>query len=128
MKKNVGLIGKGLWGLKLKSKLSKNSNLKFVCGKKTNYSKLIKRNNIDWIFVASPNNTHYKIVEKCLKLKVNVFCEKPLTNSYLNSKKLFKIAKENKVKLFVSDVYSFHNKSINKLKRLNTVYRSKKVN
>ena len=38
MKINVGLIGRGKWGLKLKSKLIKNSNLKFVCGKKTNYS------------------------------------------------------------------------------------------
>ena len=47
MKKNVGLIGKGQWGLKIKSKLLKNSNLKFVCGKKTNYSKLIKKNKID---------------------------------------------------------------------------------
>ena len=43
MKKNVGLIGKGYWGLKLKSKLLKNSNLKFVVGKKTNYSELIKK-------------------------------------------------------------------------------------
>ena len=128
MKKNVGLIGKGYWGLKLKSKLLKNSNLKFVVGKKTNYSELIKKNNISWVFVASPNNTHYQIVEKCLKLKVNVFCEKPLTNSHLKSKKLFKLAKKNKVKLFVSDVYAFHNRSVNKLKRQNIVSRSKQVN
>ena len=127
MKKNVGLIGKGKWGLVLKSKLLKNSNLKFVCGKKTNYSKLIKKENIDWIFVASPNNTHYQIVKKCLKLKVNVFCEKPLANIYSDSKKLFELAKKNKVKLFVSDIYDFHNKSVNKLKRQNIVCRSKKV-
>ena len=68
MKINVGLIGKGKWGLKLKSKLIKNSNLKFVCGKKNNYSKLIRENNINWVFVATPNNTHYNIVKKCLKL------------------------------------------------------------
>ena len=63
MKINVGLIGKGKWGLKLKSKLIENSNLKFVCGKKTNYSKLIRENNINWVFVATPNNTHYNIVK-----------------------------------------------------------------
>ncbi len=127
MKKNIGLIGKGQWGLKLKSKLLKNSNLKFVCGKKTNYSKLIKKDKLDWIFVASPNNTHHQIVKKCLKLKVNVFCEKPLTSSYLDSKKLFKLAKDNNVKLFVSDIYCYHDKSINRLKRQNIVFRSKKV-
>ena len=127
MKTNVGLIGKGKWGLKLKSKLKKNSNLKFVCGKKFNYSKLIRKNNVKWVFIATPNNTHYEIVKKCLNLKVNVFCEKPLTESFANSKNLFNLARKNKVKLFVSDVYSFHNKKINKLKSNNIIYRSKKV-
>ena len=127
MKIDVGLIGKGKWGLKLKSKLIKNSNLKFVCGKKINYSKLIKKNNIEWVFIATPNNTHYEIVKKCLNLKVNVFCEKPLTESFANSKNLFNLARKNKVKLFVSDVYSFHAKKINKLKLNNIIYRSKKV-
>jgi len=127
MKVNVGLIGRGKWGLKLKSKLIKNSNLKFVCGKKTNYSKLIRKNNIKWVFIATPNQTHYQIVKKCLNLKVNVFCEKPLTETFLNSKSLFNLANKNKVKLFVSDVYSFHNKKINKLKSNNIIYRSKKV-
>jgi len=127
MKINVGLIGRGKWGLKLKSKLIKISNLKFVCGKKTNYSKFIKKNNINWVFIATPNNTHYKIVKECLNLKVNVFCEKPLTDSLLSSKKLFNLANKNKVKLFVSDVYSYHNKKINKLKLNNIIYRSKKV-
>jgi len=127
MKTNTGLIGRGKWGIKLKSKLIKNTNLKFMCGKDTNYSKLIKKNNVNWVFIATPNHTHYKIVKNCLNLKVNVFCEKPLTESLLNSKNLFNIAKKNKVKLFVSDVYSFHNKKISKLKTKNIVYRSKKV-
>ncbi len=127
MKANVGLIGRGQWGSKIKNKLKNYSNLKFVCGRKNNYLKLAKKYNIDWIFIATPNKTHYQIVKKCLNLKVNVFCEKPLTESFLNSKNLFKIAKKNKVKLFVSDIYSFHNKKINKLKSKNIVYRSKKV-
>ena len=52
---NVGLIGKGKWGSKLKSKLLEKSNLKFICGKKNNYIKLIKKNNINWVFIATPN-------------------------------------------------------------------------
>ena len=124
---NVGLIGKGKWGSKIKLKLSEKSNLKFICGKKNNYIKLIKKNNINWVFIATPNQTHYQIVKKCLNLKVNVFCEKPLTYSFLNAKKLFNLANKNKVKLYVSDVYSFHNKKINKLKPNSIIYRSKKV-
>ena len=34
MNVDVGLVGKGKWGLKVKSKLIKISNLKFICGKK----------------------------------------------------------------------------------------------
>lgn len=127
MRTNVGLIGRGKWGSKLKSKLIKNSNLKFVCGKRTNYIKLIKKNRINWMFIATPNHVHYKIVKDCLNLKINVFCEKPLTESLLQSRNLFKIAKKNKVKLFVSDIYSFHHKKINRLKSKNLIYRSKKV-
>ena len=127
MRINVGLIGRGRWGTKIKSKLIKNSNVKFVCGKGANYLKLIKKNNINWVFIATPNHTHYKIVKNCLNLKANVFCEKPLTESLLQSRSLFRIAKKNKVKLFVSDVYSFHYKKINRLKSKNLIYRSKKV-
>ena len=41
---NVGLIGKGRWGSKLKSKLIKKSNLKFICGKEKNYSNTVTSN------------------------------------------------------------------------------------
>ena len=125
MKSNVGLIGKGKWGSLLKSKLIDISNLKFVIGKKKNYLNFIRNNKLNWVFVATPNNTHFEIVKSCLNSKVNVFCEKPLTTSYLDAKKLFKIAKKNKVKLYVSDVYSFHNKKIKKILLSNKIVRSK---
>ena len=34
MKINVGLIGKGKWGQKIKKKLNRLTNLKFISGKK----------------------------------------------------------------------------------------------
>ena len=125
MKFNVGLIGKGKWGSLLKSKLTDISNLKFVLGKKKNYLNFIRENKLNWVFVATPNNTHFGIVKNCLNSGVNVFCEKPLTINYLDAKKLFKIAKKNKVKLYVSDVYSFHNKKIKKILLSNKIVRSK---
>ena len=108
MKLNVGLIGKGKWGKIVKQKLSILSNLKFTCGKKKDYSKLIKSSNIKWVFIVTPNKTHYKLVKMCLKNRVNVFCEKPLCLSLLQAKKLILIAKKNKVKLYVSDIYNFY--------------------
>lgn len=128
MRLNVGLIGKGKWGTILKSKLTEIANLKFVLGKNKNYFDFIRANKLSWVFIATPNNTHFELVKNCLNLKVNVFCEKPLAINYLEAKKLIKIAKKNKVKLYVSDVYSFHNKKPKKILLKNRIIRSKKSN
>ena len=124
---DVGLIGRGKWGSLIKNKLSDISNLRFISGKKTKFENFIKNHQVKWVFVATPNNTHFKIVKKCLKMNTNVFCEKPLTTTYKSSKELYKIAKKNKVKLYVSDIYSFHKKKNFKLKNKNIIFRSKNV-
>ena len=127
MRVNVGLIGKGKWGSVLKSKITDIANLKFALGKKDDYLDLIKNNHLDWVFVATPNSTHFKIVKNCLNFRINVFCEKPISTNYIEAKKLFQIAKKNKVKLYISDVYSFHNKKIKKVFLFNKVFRSKNI-
>ena len=96
MRTNVGLIGKGKWGNLIKSNLKKISNLKFISGKKKDYFSLIKNENLNWIFIATPNDTHYKIVKNCLNLGINVFCEKPLTTSFIKTKQLINISKKKK--------------------------------
>lgn len=128
MKINVGLIGKGKWGQKIKKKLNKLANLKFIYGKKNNYTKIIKKEKIQWAFIATPNSTHYKIVKECIQNGVNVYCEKPLSESVDETKKLIDLAKKKKVKLFVSDLYNYYSNKVNKLKIENLVYRSKLVN
>ena len=127
MKINVGLIGKGKWGSKIKNNLSQISNLKFVCGKKQEYFSKLKKNKIEWIFVATPNKTHYKIVKECLKNDVNVFCEKPLCLSYKKAKSLVDLSKKKKLKLYISDIYEYHSHKIKKLQKFNSVYRCKLV-
>jgi len=74
------------------------------------YEKKLK--NIDWIFIATPDKTHFKLVKKFLLKKINVFCEKPLTLKFKQSIELFKIAKKNKVKLYVDDIQIFLKKKI----------------
>jgi len=123
LRKNVGLIGIGNWGKILKDKLSANSNLIFFANSKTKYEKKLK--NIDWIFVATPDRTHFKLVKKFLLKKINVFCEKPLTLKSKQSIELFKIAKKNKVKLYVDDIQIFLKKKII-LKKKNYILRKKK--
>ena len=118
----VGLIGTGKWGNILKKKLNKNSNLIFAANSKLNYKKKLK--DLDWVFVATPDKTHFRIVRNLLNLKKNVFCEKPLTLNYKKSKILFDLAKKKGTKLYVDDIQNFYKKKIN-IKKINIITRKK---
>ncbi len=108
--KNVCLIGHGYWGKVLLSKLKTISKVNLVQSKKTPYIEEIT--NCSWVFIATPNHTHYDIVETCLLSGKNVFCEKPLTLSLEKSKKLFEISSKMGVKLYVSDVENYGKNNI----------------
>jgi len=102
----IGLIGYGYWGKKLHEKIKKLSlDVEFICRSKDNYYSKLK--DVDWVFVATPDNTHYEIVKKCLWAGKNVFCEKPLTPTYEQSEKLYRLAKMKNVKLYVDDVFNY---------------------
>ena len=103
--KNVGLIGYGYWGKILHSKLDSISKVKFICKSKDNY--INKLDLVDWVFIATPDKTHYEITKSCIENGKNVFCEKPLTLTLKKSKNLFKLAETCKVKLYVDDVFNY---------------------
>ena len=108
---NFVLVGKGSWGSKLYLNLKKIGNVIKIIRSKNNY-KDIDLKNIDWIIIASPNNLHYQHVKFFLEKKINVFCEKPLTTSYDLTKKLIKVSKKNKTKLYIDDIEIFKTKKI----------------
>ncbi len=105
MNLNVGLIGYGKWGKILHKKLEKFCDVKFICTSKDDYISQLE--NVDWVVVATPDKTHYKIVEDCLLFGKNVFCEKPLTLTYEESEVLYQIADYHNVKLYVDDVQNW---------------------
>lgn len=119
---NIGVIGRGKWGKRVINVLKNQSKIQFVFGRKSNYRKFNK--NIKWVFVLSSNKSHYKICKFYLENKINVFCEKPLTLNYKQSKYLFNIASKNKCVLYVDDIETFKNKKII-LKNKNFVIRKK---
>ena len=121
-KKKIGVIGCGRWGKKVINVLKKISIIKFVCNSKNSYKS--QNLNVDWIFVLTTNKTHFKIVKFFLMKKKNVFCEKPLTTSLKKSEILFKIAKKNKVKLYVDDIENYKYKKISIYKK-NIIIRKK---
>lgn len=102
---NTCLVGFGNWGKLLYKKLEKITKVVKILDSK-NYS-LKELDHIDWIIIATPNNTHYKIIKDFLKIKKNIFCEKPLVLKYSQAVKLYNIAEKNNVKIIVSDLSNY---------------------
>ncbi len=84
-----------------KKNLIKFSNT-FKCKGYLNYNDLLNNDLIDLAIVLTPSGTHYKIVKKFLKAKINVLCEKPLTLLPKENIDLSKLANKNKVILSVA--------------------------
>ena len=103
--KKVGLLGLGYWGKIINEKLENFCDVKFTCQSKDTY--IDKLDSVDWVVISTPNDTHYEIVKKCLWSGKNVFCEKPLTLTYEQSEKLFRIAEMRNVKLYVDDIQNY---------------------
>jgi predicted dehydrogenase len=113
---NVGLIGNGYWGKILYEKLKDISNIVFVCNSSDDYFNRLSE--VEWVFIATPNETHYTIVRDCLYSNTNVFCEKPLTLSYKRSTELFNLADSMDVKLYVDDVFNYRVETVDLQKLL----------
>ena len=103
--KKVGLIGPGYWGKIINEKLEKFCDVKFTCRSKDTY--LDRLDEVDWVVVATPNDTHYVIVRNCISAGKNVFCEKPLTLTEEQSKLLFDYAEKKGIKLYVDDIQNY---------------------
>jgi hypothetical protein len=127
MKKKIGVIGCGNWGVKVIKILKKISSVEFVCDSKSNLKKL-SLSKIDWIFILTPDNTHYNLVKFFLNKKCNVFCEKPLSRNYAKSLKLFELSKKNNKKLYVDDIENFKKKKIKTHSKKYSIFRAKKDN
>lgn len=71
------------------------------------YKDMFQDENIDIVYIATPHNSHYKIMKEALESNKHVFCEKAIT---LNSKQLDECVKIARAKnLVISDgVTLFH--------------------
>ncbi|MDC3030213.1 Gfo/Idh/MocA family oxidoreductase [Candidatus Pelagibacter sp.] len=125
----IGIIGFGSWGKKIFKRLKKNKRIEiiFIETTKKKYSKLYCE--ADWIYIATPFDTHFKIVRKFLLLKRNVFCEKPLSFNKNQLSSLYNLAKKNKITLFVNHIefFKFKKKKI-KIKKNNLIENYSKFN
>lgn len=136
---DVGLIGMGYWGNILLEKLKKFCKVDFVCSGREPSDYIDNISKVRWVFIATPNHTHYEIVKNCLSNTVNVFCEKPLTYNFRRSEELYKLSQQRDRKLYVDDVFWFrdeskrissyiHNFKIDSIRFINKKYGSFKDN
>ena len=93
---NIGIIGKN-FGHKVTYKVIKkikSFNTIAFCFKSNSYlknnkkitiykdwKKLLNNKNLNAIVIASPPETHFKIIKEAIKKKIHIFCEKPVTKS-----------------------------------------------
>ena len=124
--KKLGIIGIGNWGKNLVRELSKihcvkkcssNGNLKNIRWLKNNYPsiqyvsdsrEIFADKEINAVIIATPINTHYKLVKKALLSKKHVFVEKPISTNLSEAEELIKIAKKNNLLLFVGHIFIFN--------------------
>lgn len=97
--KNFQLIAVAEINKNIRQHIAKNKNLKVY----SSYEKLLKDNIIDLIIVATPDETHFKILKDIAQYKPKfVICEKPLTNSILQTHKIIKLYRKHQIHLSVN--------------------------
>ena len=65
-KEKIALIGFGRWGKKIYNSIKNDFNIKYVLNSKDNISKI---KSVNWVIVATPDKSHYKIVKYLLNRK-----------------------------------------------------------
>ena len=111
---NIGIIGCGNWSLKILKEIerNKNFNLRSILCRNYNLKTIKFENKIkiyenierffldninDCIYVAGTPELNLQVVYLAKKNNIPLILEKPLSNSYVNSKKLQLIAHKNKL-------------------------------
>jgi len=74
----------------------------------TNFNEMLNNPDIDIVYLATPIGTHFTLATQALKAGKHVWCEKPLTCDYEDTKSLINLAKKNKKMLTEAFMYLHH--------------------
>ena len=107
----LSLIGVCSRSEKKVEECSKNWN----CFGWTDPSEMLSNPNIDIVYLATPIGVHFKLAVQVLNAGKHVWCEKPLTCDYKDTKTLIKLAKENR-KIVTEAFMYLHHPQFNKVK------------
>lgn len=65
------------------------------------YEDMLKDENIDLVYIATPHSHHYAHIKMCLENGKNVICEKPFTTNSREAKEVLELAKSKR--LFITE-------------------------
>lgn len=81
----------------------------------TSYDAMLADDNVDFIYIASPNSLHYDYALKALRNGKNVICEKPFTSTVQEAQTLVNLAKRTNLFLFEA-ITTIHFPNYHKIK------------
>ncbi|MGE8206665.1 Gfo/Idh/MocA family protein [Heyndrickxia sp. NPDC080065] len=89
-----------------------------------NLEEMAKRQDIDVVYIASPNSLHFEQAKMLLKHKKHVICEKPIFSNTNELKEAYQIANDHGVYLFeaVRHIYTPNfNQLVNKMPKIGNI-------
>jgi UDP-N-acetylglucosamine 3-dehydrogenase len=98
---------------KVGQSIAKKYNVKFYA----NYAEIFKKEKIDAVSIATPPCTHEQIAIDCLKNRIPVLLEKPISNIIQSAIKIVNEVKKNNILLLVGHIERF-NPAVIKIKEL----------
>ena len=72
------------------------------------YNEIIKDKNINSIYIATLNNTHFDLIKRCSENNKNILCEKPFTLNYDEAREVYDYILKNEVLFYEGFAYRSH--------------------
>ncbi|MCA9214650.1 MAG: Gfo/Idh/MocA family oxidoreductase, partial [Planctomycetales bacterium] len=134
--KNIAVVGSGYWGKNLVRNFDAIGCLHTICERdqatrerfdseypdcnvESDYSSVLKDHDVQAVAIATPAETHAKLVEQALLAGKDVYVEKPLCLSVTEGRKLVDLASRQGLILMVGHLLWYH-PAVIELKRLVT--------
>ncbi len=122
---SVAVIGSGYWGKNLVRVFHETGALKLICDKEfaslakiqpqypdvdtsPDFVKVLAREDIPCIAIATPAETHYSMAKEALEAGKHVFVEKPFVLREAEGRKLIEIAESKNLVIQVGHVLQYH--------------------
>ncbi len=134
MNKDIAVIGSGYWGRNIIRNMYELNRLSVVCDSNmetlnkirldfsdveciSDYKKILDREDIRGVMIATPAATHYRLAKEFLLAEKNVFVEKPIAIRVEEAEELVSIARKRQLRLMVGHILQYH-PAVRKIKDL----------